>query len=140
VSTHWTEQFLGIPFLLGGRDPSKGLDCWGLLREVYLKVLNIQLPNEASEAAVNDRRHHEFYLQQMDSGNWTRTETPEDGDMVALGRGREVHHTGIYIASKPPCILHSYAHTSMIQDMRVMQRSGWNTIIFYRHAQRNQQN
>ena len=29
-------SYLGIPFLLGGRDPHTGLDCFGLVRQVLL--------------------------------------------------------------------------------------------------------
>lgn len=34
VSDHWSDSYLTIPYIDGGRDPVIGLDCWGLVRDV----------------------------------------------------------------------------------------------------------
>lgn len=38
------ERYIGIPWRMGGRDSSSGLDCWGLVREFYKNEFDINLP------------------------------------------------------------------------------------------------
>lgn len=41
--THWTDKFVGTPYLDLGRDRS-GCDCWGLACIVYREELDISVP------------------------------------------------------------------------------------------------
>ena len=38
------DDLIGIPYVDYGRDPHKGLDCWGLAMELYRRR-GIQLPD-----------------------------------------------------------------------------------------------
>ena len=40
----------GVPYLCGGADPEKGLDCWGLMVALYREAW-IELPEERAAAA-----------------------------------------------------------------------------------------
>lgn len=42
---HWSAKYVGIPYLDNGRSSLKGLDCWGLIRLVFLDERNIELPS-----------------------------------------------------------------------------------------------
>jgi cell wall-associated NlpC family hydrolase len=73
--------FLGIPYVWGGSDPSTGLDCSGLVQNVFHR-LGIDLPRTSREQA--------------------RVGTPvasladaRPGDVLAFGS--PVHHVGIYL-------------------------------------------
>ncbi|HET7327452.1 MAG TPA: transglycosylase SLT domain-containing protein [Nocardioidaceae bacterium] len=74
-------KYLGVPYVWGGTDPGRGLDCSGLVQLVYRK-LGIELPRVSYEqatagTAVSDLAH------------------ARPGDILAFGR--PVHHVGIYI-------------------------------------------
>lgn len=48
------KKYLGVPYLWGGTDPSKGLDCSGFLQLVY-RNLGIELPRVSSQQATAGR-------------------------------------------------------------------------------------
>ena len=47
-------KYLGVPYLWGGTDPSKGLDCSGFLQLVY-RNLGVELPRVSSQQATAGR-------------------------------------------------------------------------------------
>jgi cell wall-associated NlpC family hydrolase len=96
-------DLIGIAFLDLGRDPAKGLDCWGLVLEV-MRRLGHTVPDYAvptSEDAEATARHLERALQ---GGLWRRLEqheTPHVGDILAMETFPElpgvVSHFGVFI-------------------------------------------
>ena len=48
------KKYLGVPYLWGGTDPKKGLDCSGFLQLVY-RNLGIELPRVSSQQATAGR-------------------------------------------------------------------------------------
>jgi hypothetical protein len=46
------QKYLGVPYLLGGTDPTKGLDCSGFTQLVY-KNLGVDLPRTSSQQATS---------------------------------------------------------------------------------------
>jgi hypothetical protein len=74
---------LGVPYRWGGDDPSRGLDCSGLVRHVFRSV-GLDLPRQ-SEAIAR-------------FGAQVARHALETGDLVFFNtRGRRYSHVGIYI-------------------------------------------
>ncbi len=76
------KKYLGVPYVWGGTDPSKGLDCSGLVQRVY-QDLGYELPRVSYQQAQAGRAV---------SGGLANA---QPGDILAFGS--PVHHVGIYI-------------------------------------------
>jgi len=74
-------QYLGIPYVWGGTDPAKGLDCSGLVQRVYAD-LGYDLPRVS-------------YQQAKVGTAVPSLAQAQPGDILAFGS--PVHHVGIYI-------------------------------------------
>ena len=75
-------KYLGVPYVWGGTDPQKGLDCSGLVQLVY-KNLGIDLPRVSYQQATQGQK-----VASLDQAR--------PGDLLAFGSPR-VNHIAIYI-------------------------------------------
>ena len=105
-------DYIGIPFVWGGRERSTGLDCWGLLRLVQREVFGRDLPTHAH--AERNMKTFSVCEESQDAliGDIAPTEVPiasaREGDVVLMrdvaapgalvrhvatfaGRGRVLH-------------------------------------------------
>jgi cell wall-associated NlpC family hydrolase len=134
---HWSVRYVGIPWLIGGRNVDEGLDCWGLVRYVYGCEFKITLPEYPTKGKLADCGL--VMESELNGVSWVRTADPCDGDGIALGRNpREFEHVGIYInADGVPSVLHTARKaSSAIQSLQYMRETGFPNIVFYRHPQR----
>jgi peptidoglycan DL-endopeptidase CwlO len=74
-------KYIGVPYVWGGTDPEKGLDCSGLVQKVYSE-LGYDLPRVSYEQAKAGRP--------VDS-----LADAQPGDILAFGS--PVHHVAIYV-------------------------------------------
>jgi len=75
------KKYLGIPYVFGSTDPSKGLDCSSLVQRAYAD-LGIQLPRNSWEQAKAGQPVASLAA-------------AKPGDILAFGS--PVHHVGIYL-------------------------------------------
>ncbi|WP_188397650.1 C40 family peptidase [Sporomusa sp. GT1] len=93
MSKH-VEDLIGLPFIDGGRNPTVGLDCWGLSTEVFRRY-GITLPDYKISCEDASRIHSEVNEQRP---WWRRCE----GDipvpaLVVIRFTVYCDHTGVYI-------------------------------------------
>jgi cell wall-associated NlpC family hydrolase len=73
-------DLVGIRFSDRGRDPSVGVDCWGLIM-LAMKKNSIDIQDFRVSCYSTVDIHGEFSLA---VGGWTKTDTMEEGDVVAM--------------------------------------------------------
>jgi cell wall-associated NlpC family hydrolase len=130
------EKYLGLRWKTGGRELSTGLDCWGLLRHVYRTQFGILLPEYAAQLGQLASPDH-VEQGELQSYAWFETESPTEGDVVALGRSSGMSHVGIYLEVPEPAILHiALNRPSMIATIKDMARQGFSRFMYYRHVDR----
>jgi len=131
---HWARPYIGMPVADGGRGPVE-VDCWGLLRLIYLREFNLLLPElpGISVASVMERSS-EF---DKSMGDWVEVQKPFDGAAVGLSQNPPfMHHVGIYTTADGGKIVHAWKDQHVIADtLQGLRLKGFRTIKFYKHAQ-----
>ncbi|MCB5701429.1 C40 family peptidase [Megasphaera elsdenii] len=107
------DDLIGIPYVDYGRDPQKGLDCWGLAMELYRRR-GIQLPDNLFDPR-DAKLIGQKFVWQRDHSPWHRLDQPEDGCLVVIRLADEgwANHCGVYIGYGE--FIHAY-HTSVVVD------------------------
>jgi cell wall-associated NlpC family hydrolase len=78
---------VGMPYKFGGRSPSTGFDCSGLVYYLFGRVFGLYLPRTAREMS--------------DVGNAVRLHELEPGDLVFFNTLRQpFSHVGIYMGDR----------------------------------------
>ena len=95
------KKYLGVPYLWGGTDPSKGLDCSGFIQRAY-KDLGIQLPRVSRDQAQAGRP----------VANLAQA---KPGDLVVFGS--PVDHIGIYMGDNKMIVAPSRGDVVKIQEV-----------------------
>jgi hypothetical protein len=114
IEPAWVAGYVGLPFLWRGRDRD-GLDCWGLVRLVYLERFGIALPSfEDGYAAEFDKpasARRVFDSERLASGRWEPAADDAQVGDIAVFRAAGVPHVGLLIARDPVRMLHAIEGT-----------------------------
>lgn len=101
VSIPVLRDLIGIPFLMGGRDPKVGLDCWGLSQEV-MKRYGIIVPDILETCYDAIEINHRISKQEA-TGKWEQIPEPEVGCVVLMAIDEELpniaQHLAVYIGN-----------------------------------------
>ncbi len=94
--THWTEGYIGLPFLAAGRT-RLGCDCWGLVRIVLEEFCRIALP--AFDGEGIDALEADEIEAMIGAGTahpvWHEITDPRDFDVVVFMAGDFDAHVGV---------------------------------------------
>jgi cell wall-associated NlpC family hydrolase len=92
----WAKEYIGIPFVSGGRDRS-GADCYGLVRLVRLEQFGDKLPLLSNDYrnADNLAETEKLLREQRPLLAGKRVNTPEAGDVCVLKFHGHPSHLGI---------------------------------------------
>lgn len=92
------KNLIGIPFLKEGRDPSVGLDCWGLVMAAMRKY-GYEVP-DFKISCFASREINGIFLVEASRG-WERVENPLPGRVLAMSLDWRapgaVNHFGVCI-------------------------------------------
>lgn len=98
---NWSDNYIELSFEMGGRErPS--VDCWGLVRLIYLENLSIDLPSYSNESIGMKTSELRRIACVMNVGRerWTQVFDPSEYDAVLLKAfGNIASHVGVMIDS-----------------------------------------
>jgi len=124
---HWCQQYIGQPY-----SPEK--DCFGWFRHWRKEHFG----QELAPVEVNQNRRVRHAIEIMQTSihelfGWRRTNTPEEGDMVYLARGRNVNHLGMVVfVSGRFQALHAIEGTGVcLSDNICLLTNGWEKKGYY---------
>lgn len=127
---HWSCKYIGMKFLIGGRDEN-GVDCWGLLRLIYSREFDIELPELPGIAQTQVSRIATQIVKQ--SSDWAQS-YPFDGAAVAMSTSNVFHHVGVFLDADGGKILHCWDRHNVIADsLRGLHLKGIQRIVYFRH-------
>lgn len=131
----WSGNYHHIPYVVHGRDES-GVDCWGLVRLVYLEQFNIELPCLADRyehtrfedaktlaSVVNDVKQEWFEIPYAQR---------EVGDVIVMRYAGEPMHVGIVVSEDT--MLHARCNRGVGLTVYDSLENRNRIAGFYRHA------
>lgn len=135
----WADQYVGLPFRDGGREKPY-LDCWGLVRVVYLDRLGIELPDFPGLDHAGSSTILQCVDKSINGGPWFKVDRAGPFD-VALMLG---HYTVDGITRAAPihvgvCIDHKWLlHTEKSSNAVCVAMDSFTIsrriLGYYRHA------
>lgn len=103
----WSNKYIGIPQMDMGRS-EQGCDCWGLVRLVYARELNIPLPDYLGTYVSPEEQAEIAALIDQAEANparpWQAVDHPAPFDVLLFRRGRLRSHIGVAVS--PSLMLH----------------------------------
>lgn len=128
----WVPRYLGLKYLEDGRDVN-GVDCWGLIRLIYMNEAGIELPDFRSAGQDPAKAFYQAYL--VEKENWERVLVPQPMDLVVFKMGVMPDHVGM--VTSPGKFIHVREGKSVLVEK--MHGAFWANKIqgFYRYKPNN---
>lgn len=126
----WWQKYIGIPFKEKGRG-NGGLDCYGLLQQVYRQERGIELPDMTNLYETTQDKH---LAKMIDSERrkWNEVAIPQAFDVIILRMEGLPLHIGIYTANG--FMLHCSKDINTTHEKLSTMRWRNRVMGFYRYA------
>lgn len=125
-----TEEYIGIPYKKGGRNPQEGFDCWGLVAYIYEKELGIKFKQQYNIVSGETLKITKAFKTAIDSNTWMKIVIPEQFCGVALSQNKKIHHVGIWVENG---CLHAIKGVGVVYNSRIsLELQGYNKLEFYK--------
>lgn len=111
---HWSTQYIGLPYLAGGRD-RVGLDCWGLIRLIYHEHLGVLLPELPGIVPPDLQPISRENLAICYKG-WVEVGKPKEWVAVGMSRKETVHHVGVWTEADGGRVIHCWHELPVVAD------------------------
>jgi cell wall-associated NlpC family hydrolase len=99
MSKPWINNYIGLPFKDKGRSMA-GVDCWGLVQQIYRRERGIELPDYLIYETVSDKDQVVDTVNKIRSEGWVaypKTIRPEQFDVILFESGGKPLHVGLMI-------------------------------------------
>ena len=106
------DGLIGVPFVDGGREVKTGLDCWGLVMEVYRRQ-GIELP----DYTISAMSAKDIAKAMADNEkSWKKLDAPKTPCLVVirLAHAGWANHAGVYLGEDK--FIHAYIKTGVCID------------------------
>ena len=126
-------DLIGVPFVNRGRDAEHGLDCYGLVKEVYRRN-GYDVPEYSAD--YNDMNRIDELITEHTAGYpWKEISEPEVPCLIAMRLGSPdgvVNHTAVYIGGGR--FIHTRAKIGVNIDR--LSSPAWRRVVvgFYRYV------
>lgn len=112
ISTaNWSDRYLTIPYIDGGRDIAIGLDCWGLVRGVLHQHFNTPLLKDFGNIHADDKANMTKAYGQVKKAFLPCS--PIKGAVAAGFNGRLLIHVGVVVEANGLKVLHTSSKHGM---------------------------
>ena len=111
LNNHWTDKYLTIPYVDGGRDVTVGLDCWGLVRDVLHQHFNLPLLKAFGGIHADDKANMTRAYRIVK--NAFSLCAPSPGTIAAGFNGETLIHVGVVIENNGLQVLHTSSKHGM---------------------------
>lgn len=130
----WVNDYVGMPFKLGGRDREGGVDCFGLCLLVWREVFGLNVPSYGGVAwgETNTAEVGAFIAGEVRAG-WEPVPDGEEqpGNVVVMRMRGHPIHVGVVVA--PGWMLHCHELAdAAVENYRSLQWAK-RIIGFYRY-------
>lgn len=111
----WSHKYVGLPFVDGGRTIA-GVDCWGLVRLIYARELDIDLPSYGETSAADLIKVSRAITADKDDEQWKSVDRSDlkafDVAVMKFSGKRSIGHVGIIVNARQ--VLHVEKATAAV--------------------------
>jgi cell wall-associated NlpC family hydrolase len=125
-------SYFGKPWASGARGPD-AFDCWGLVRDVYAKAFNVDLPEFPGLDAESPLARVRMAADCAESPLWQAIPAPEHGCAVGMATNARISHVGVFCGLDGGFVLHTVAGSGVRLESLSQLKARGQKITFFKY-------